>query len=155
MTTETTNTEVKEPTPYEIAAEFVKNNAVSEITERIAVLTQQVKRYSNDYDQARAELIRWRGQTTEFVIDFVKSDDITTDDLKEFAEKMNIELTKEIEVTFKVDVKFTATVPLDFDVDTIDESDFSVRINYEGNTNDFDMEEEYSDIEDFDVSDDN
>jgi len=155
MTTETTTTEVKEPTPYEVAAEFVKNNAVSEITERIAVLTQQVKRYSNDYDQARAELIRWRGQTTEFVIDFVKSDDITTDDLKEFAEKMNIELTKEIEVTFKVDVKFNATVPLDFDVDTIDESDFSVRINYEGNTNDFDMEEEYSDIEDFDVSDDN
>ena len=155
MTTETTNTEVKEPTPYEIAAEFVKNNAVSEITERIAVLTEQVKRERANYDQARAELIRWREQTTEFVIDFVKSDDITTDDLKEFAEKMNIELTKEIEVTFKVDVKFTATVPLDFDVDTIDESDFSVRINYEGNTNDFDMEEEYSDIEDFDVSDDN
>ena len=155
MTTETTTTEVKEPTPYEVAAEFVKNNAVSEITERIAVLTEQVKRERANYDQARAELIRWREQTTEFVIDFVKSDDITTDDLKEFAEKMNIELTKEIEVTFKVDVKFTATVPLDFDVDTIDESDFSVRINYEGNTNDFDMEEEYSDIEDFDVSDDN
>jgi len=140
MTTETT-TEVKEPTPYEVAAEFVKNNAVSEITERIAVLTEQVK--------------RWREQTTEFVIDFVKSDDITTDDLKEFAEKMNIELTKEIEVTFKVDVKFTATVPLNFDVDTIDESDFDVTINYRGGDNDVDMEEEYSDIEDFDVSDDN
>ena len=154
MTTETT-TEVTQPTPYEVAAEFVKNNAVSEITERIAVLTEQVKRERANYDQARAELIRWREQTTEFVIDFVKSDDITTDDLKEFAEKMNIELTKEIEVTFKVDVKFTATVPLDFDVDTIDESDFSVRINYEGGTNDVDMEEEYSDIEDFDVSDDN
>jgi uncharacterized small protein (DUF1192 family) len=155
MTTETTNTEVKEPTPYEVAAEFVKNNAVSEITERIAVLTEQVKRERANYDQARAELIRWREQTTEFVIDFVKSDDITTDDLKEFAEKMNIELTKEIEVTFKVDVKFTATVPLDFDVDTIDESDFEVDITYRGGANDVDMEEEYSDIEDFDVSDDN
>jgi uncharacterized small protein (DUF1192 family) len=155
MTTETTTTEVKEPTPYEVAAEFVKNNAVSEITERIAVLTEQVKRERANYDQARAELIRWREQTTEFVIDFVKSNDITTDDLKEFAEKMNIELTKEIEVTFKVDVKYIATVPLDFDVDTIDESDFEVDITYRGGANDVDMEQEYSDIEDFDVSDDN
>jgi hypothetical protein len=155
MTTETTTTEVKEPTPYEVAAEFVKNNAVSEITERIAKLTEQVKYTRNDYDQARKELLRWKEQTTEFVIDFVKSDDITTDDLKEFAEKMGIELTKEIEVTFKVDVKFNATVPLDFDVDTIDESDFEVDITYRGGANDVDMEQEYSDIEDFDVSDDN
>lgn len=154
MTTETT-TEVKEPTPYEVAAEFVKNNAVSEITERIAQLTEQLKYARNDYDQASKSLRHWRDETTKFVIDFVKSDDITTDDLKEFAEKMNIELTKEIEVTFKVDVKFTATVPLDFDVDTIDESDFDVTINYRGGDNDVDMEEEYSDIEDFDVSDDN
>ena len=75
--------------------------------------------------------------------------------MKEFAEKMGIELTKEIEVTFKVDVKFTATVPLDFIVENIDESDFDIRINYNGNHEDVDMEEEYSDIEDFDVSDDN
>ena len=154
MTTETT-TEVKEPTPYEVAAEFVKNNAVSEITERIAVLTQEVKYARENYDQASKSLNHWRSKTTEFVIDFVKSDDITTDDLKEFAEKMDIELTKEIEVTFKVDVKFTATVSLDFDVETIDESDFDVTINYRGGDNDVDMEEEYSDIEDFDVSDDN
>jgi hypothetical protein len=154
MTTETT-TEVTQPTPYEVAAEFVKNNAVSEITERIARLTEEVKMVRNEYDQARQTLNHWRSKTTEFVIDFVKSDDITTDDLKEFAEKMDIELTKEIEVTFKVDVKFTATVPLDFDVDTIDESDFDVTINYRGGDNDVDMEEEYSDIEDFDVSDDN
>jgi len=91
----------------------------------------------------------------EFVIDFVKSDDITTDDLKEFAEKMNIELTKEIEVTFKVDVKFTATVPLDFDVDKIDESDFDVRVDYRGNDDDIEMNEEYVDTEDFEVSEDN
>ena len=154
MTTETT-TEVKEPTAYEVAAEFVKNNAVSEITERIAQLTEQLKYARNDYDQASKALRNWRDETTKFVIDFVKSDDITTDDLKEFAEKMGIELTKEIEVTFKVDVKFTATVPLDFDVETIDESDFDVTINYRGGDNDVDMEEEYSDIEDFDVSDDN
>lgn len=154
MTTETT-TEVTQPTPYEVAAEFVKNNAVSEITERIAVLTEQVKRERSDYDQARKALLNWKEQTTEFVISFVKSDDITTDDLKEFAEKMGIELTKEIEVTFKVDVKFNATVPLDFDVDTIDESDFEVDITYRGGANDMDMEQEYSDIEDFDVSDDN
>ncbi len=39
--------------------------------------------------------------------------------------------------------------------DEIDESDFDVTINYRGGDNDVDMEEEYSDIEDFDVSDDN
>ena len=154
MTTETT-TEVKEPTPYEVAAEFVKNNAVSEITERIAQLTEQLKYARNDYDQASKSLRHWRDETTKFVIDFVKSDDITTDDLKEFAEKMNIELTKEIEVTFKVDVKFTGTVPLDFDISDIDEHNFDVDITYCGKHEDVEMDEEYSDIEDFDVSEDN
>lgn len=154
MTTETT-TEVKEPTPYEVAAEFVKNNAVSEITERIAQLTEQLKYARNDYDQARQALNNWRTKTTDFVVEHVKDNEIDVDDLKEFADEMGIELTKEIEVTFKVDVKFTATVPLDFDVENIDESDFDIRINYNGNHEDVDMEEEYSDIEDFDVSDDN
>ncbi len=155
MTTETTTTETPKPTNEELAAEFVKNNSVTDIVNRIAHLMRGLENTRNDYDQARKALLHWKEQTTEFVIDFVKSDDITTDDLKEFAEKMGIELTKEIEVTFKVDVKFTATVPLDFDVDTIDESDFDVTINYRGGDNDVDMEEEYSDIEDFDVSDDN
>ena len=155
MTTETTTTETPKPTNEELAAEFVKNNSVTDIVNRIAHLTRGLENTRSDYDQARQALNHWRSKTTEFVIDFVKSDDITTDDLKEFAEKMGIELTKEIEVTFKVDVKFTATVPLDFDVDTIDESDFDVTINYRGGDNDVDMEEEYSDIEDFDVSDDN
>ena len=155
MTTETTITETPKPTNEELAAEFVKNNSVTDIVNRIAHLMRGLENTRNDYDQARKALLHWRDETTKFVIDFVKSDDITTDDLKEFAEKMGIELTKEIEVTFKVDVKFTATVPLDFDVDTIDESDFDVTINYRGGDNDVDMEEEYSDIEDFDVSDDN
>ena len=155
MTTETTTTEVKEPTAYEVAAEFVKNNAVSEITERIARLTEQVKYARNDYDQASKSLKHWREETTKFVIDFVKSDDITTDDLKEFAEKMNIELTKQIEVTFKVDVKFTGTVPLHFDISDIDEHNFDVDITYCGKHEDVEMDEEYSDIEDFDVSEDN
>ena len=155
MTTETTTTETPQPTNEELAAEYVKNNSVTDIVNRIAHLMRGLENTRNDYDQARKALLHWKEQTTEFVIDFVKSDDITTNDLKEFAEKMGIELTKEIEVTFKVDVKFTATVPLAFDVDTIDESDFDVSINYRGGDNDVDMEEEYSDIEDFDVSDDN
>jgi len=155
MTTETTITETPKPTNEELAAEFVKNNSVTDIVNRIAHLMRGLENTRNDYDQARKALLHWRDETTKFVIDFVKSDDITTDDLKEFAEKMDIELTKEIEVTFKVDVKFTATVSLDFDVETIDESDFDVTINYRGGDNDVDMEEEYSDIEDFDVSDDN
>lgn len=154
MTTETT-TEVTQPTPYEVAAEFVKNNAVSEITERIARLTEEVKMVRNEHDQTRKALNNWRTKTTDLVIRHVKKDEIDVDDLKEFAEEMGIELTKEIEVTFKVDVKFTATVPLDFIVENIDESDFDIRINYNGNHEDVDMEEEYSDIEDFDVSDDN
>ena len=154
MTTETT-TEVKEPTPYEVAAEFVKNNAVSEITERIAQLTEQLKYARNDYDQARQGLNHWRTKTTDLVIRHVKKDEIDVDDLKDFAEEMGIELTKEIEVTFKVDVKFTATVPLDFIIENIDESDFNVDISYRGNHEDVEMDEDYSDIEDFDVSDDN
>ena len=155
MTTETITTEVKEPTAYDLAAEFVKNNAVSEITDRIATLTVQLEQARNERNSNWAELRRWKDKVTEFVIEHVKNDDIDTDTLKEFAEEMDIELTKEIEVTFKVDVKFTATVPLDFDASNIDETDFDVRIDYNGNHEDVELDEEYSDIEDFDVSDDN
>jgi len=154
MTTETT-TEVKEPTPYEVAAEFVKNNAVSEITERIARQSEEVIALRANYEQASKELRNWKNSITEFLKDHIKNDDIDTDMLKEFAEELNIELTKEIEVTFKVNVKFTATVPLDFDADKIDESDFNVDIDYRGNHEDVEMDEDYSDIEDFDVSNDN
>jgi tRNA U34 5-carboxymethylaminomethyl modifying enzyme MnmG/GidA len=153
--TEVTTTETPKPTNEELAAEFVQNNSVNEVINRIAHLMRSVENTRSDYEQARKSLLHWKENTTEFIIDFVKSDDITTDDLKEFAEKMNIELTKEIEVTFKVDVKFTATVPLDFDVDKIDESDFDVRVDYRGNDDDIEMNEEYVDTEDFEVSDDN
>lgn len=155
MTTETTTTETPKPTNEELAAEFVKNNSVTDIVNRIAHLMRGLENTRNDYDQARQSFIYWKNKTSEFVVEHVKDNEIDVDDLKDFANEMGIELTKEIEVTFKVDVKFTATVPLDFDVDTIDESDFDVTINYRGGDNDVDMEEEYSDIEDFDVSDDN
>jgi hypothetical protein len=148
-------TEVTQPTPYDIAAEFVKNNAVSEITERIAKQTEEIKQLRIERDERLSKYLNLHNRISEFIIECVKDDAVDIDDLKELADELNIELTKEIEVTFKVDVKFTATVPLDFDVDKIDDSDFDVSINYRGGEDDVDMEEEYSDIEDFEVSDDN
>lgn len=145
-------TEVKEPTAYELAAEFVKNNAVSEITERIAKQTEEIKQLRNAYEVTSKELRNWKNSVTEFIKEHVKDDAIDVDDLKEFANELNIELTKEIEVTFKVDVKFTATVPLDFNINDIDESDFDVRVDYNGNHEDVEVDEDYVDVEDFEVS---
>lgn len=159
MTIETTTNE--QPTPRQMAEAVVNNATPNAIIEEVERLIIDRDYYKNEksllnarYSELNKQLSHWKNSTTTFVTEFIKSDDVTTDDLKEFAEKMNIELTKEIEVTFKVDVKFTATVPLEFEFNEIDESDFDVTIEYSGNS-DIDMEEEYSDIEDFDISENN
>jgi hypothetical protein len=61
--------------------------------------------------------------------------------LKELAAELDIELTKEVEVTFTVEVTATVTVPLDFNAEDIEESDFDIRVNYEGSHDDVECDD--------------
>jgi hypothetical protein len=55
---------------------------------------------------------------------------------KDLADKLDIELTKEIEVTFRVEVTATVTVPIEFDEDDITDADFDITVEYSGTHDD-------------------
>jgi hypothetical protein len=73
--------------------------------------------------------------------------------MKEFAESLGIELTKQIKVKFTAEVEVEMTVPLDFDCDDIREHHFTVSAEFDGMT---DVEVDDTDIciNDFEVEED-
>lgn len=152
MTTATTETTI-ELTPIQIAEQFVKENTSSDIAKRLADLEQKYKWANDALGQTRSQLRNYENTIEEFIKEHITEDSVDVDDLRELAAELDIELTKEVEISFTVTYTAKATVPLDFD-DDIDESDFSVRIEYEGNS-DYEVEETNCDIEDFDIADDN
>jgi len=159
MSTEETTTEA----PYtnqQIAESTVKELSANDLTKELQRLLDEV-----DYRKREAVLAKERAtQSTsrylnlfnsleEFIKEHVKDEQISIDDLKEFAEEVNISLTKSIKVTFSVKCEYEFNVPLDFDDEDITDGDFTVRIS--SNVSDEDVEEtsESYEIEDFEVED--
>ena len=155
MTTENTVTEV-ELTPTQIAENFVKENTTSVIIEEFVNHYNKIEnlkaKLQYQEQETRNQRSRWASMSQtieEFLFEHIKDEQVSIDDLKQLADDLEIELTKEVEVTFTVEVTATVTVPLDFNAEDIEESDFDVRVNYEGshdnvecddiewNTNDF------------------
>lgn len=155
-----TNTEVQEApkSKLQIAEEFVKENNFRDVVDHIVdlqvkadVAIEANQRIINERDMYRNELRNWKNSVEEFLKEHIKDEQVSVDDLKEFAEELDIELTKQVEITFKVDVKFTGTVPLDFDIDDLSDGDFDITIRYNGNDSDVDIDEEWVDVEDFEA----
>ena len=141
MTTENTVTEV-ELTPTQIAENFVKENTTSVIIEEFVNHYNKIEnlkaKLQYQEQETRNQRSRWASMAQtieEFLIEHIKDEQVSIDDLKELAEELEIELTKEVEVTFTVEVTATVTVPLDFNAEDIEESDFDIRVNYEGSHN--------------------
>jgi Asp-tRNA(Asn)/Glu-tRNA(Gln) amidotransferase A subunit family amidase len=143
MTTENTVTEV-EPTPTQIAENFVKENTTSVIVEefvnhynKIENLNRQLDASKSTAEYRRVRLEELIAKTRDFLLTHIANHDgASVDELKELAEELDIELTKEIEVTFRVEVTATVTVPVDFDEDDITDSDFDISVEYSGTHND-------------------
>lgn len=148
MTTQTTTTEL---TPIQLAEEFVKNNSLEVIVKRLVDLENKSKWANDSLTQTRTELGNWKNSITEFLTEHIKDNAIDVDDLQELASELDIALEQEIEVTFNVTVKYTGTVPLGFDTDRISEDMFDVRINFSSRHDGVDLDEDYADIEDFEV----
>jgi hypothetical protein len=158
MTTETTSTEAS-MTPYEFAEDFIKNHSVAEIAEQLVTysesvdnLQNRIQRQANDNDALRSKL---RNQT-ETIEEFLKShigenDSASVDELKELAEELDIELTKTIKVTFKIEAEYEIIVPLDADEDSISEDDFDYSVSYRNNKNDYEENSESYEITDFET----
>jgi hypothetical protein len=141
MTTENTVTEV-ELTPTQIAENFVKENTTSVIIEEFVNHYNKIEnlkaKLQYQEQETRNQRSRWASMAQtieEFLIEHIKDEQVSIDDLKELAAELEIELSKEVEVTFTVEVTATVTVPLDFNAEDIEESDFDIRVNYEGSHN--------------------
>lgn len=149
MTTENTTTESIVPTPAEIAEEFVKANTTSVIIEEFVnhhnTIESLKRKLEYTEQEVRNQRSRWASMA-ETIEEFLKEhisegNSASVSDLKELAEELEIELTKEVEVTFTVEVTATVTVPLDFNAEDIEESDFDIRINYEGSHDDVECDD--------------
>lgn len=159
MTTE--NTTIDTETPEEIAEQFVKNHNSMQIEEElvnhyktIESLKSRVQAEAGNSDHFRQKFNRLEERVAEFLKSHISdNEDASVDDMKEFAESLGIELTKEIKVTFGVEVTVEMTVPLDFDIDDISESNFTVSAEFDGMT-DVEVEDTQIDINDFDVEED-
>jgi vacuolar-type H+-ATPase subunit I/STV1 len=152
MTTETTNNVTPEvQTQADIVGNFVKENDYATVVNRIIKLENDYKYANEALTQTRTELRNWKNSITEFLAEHIKDNAIDVDDLQELADELDIVLEQEIEVTFNVTVKFTGTVPLGFDTDRISDDMFDVRIDFSSRHDGVDLEEDYADIEDFEV----
>ena len=161
MTEETTQVTTEAPlTNQQIAENVVKDLPANEIVNEVKRLLDEV-----DYRKREAALAKERAtqgtsrylnlftSLEEFIKEHVKDEQISIDDLKEFAEEVNIELTKSIRVTFNVKCEYEFNVPLDWVEDDISDGDFTIRIS--SNINDDEVEEtsESFEVEDFKVED--
>jgi histidyl-tRNA synthetase len=164
-TTQVTTEETTDPTKLtltnqQIAESVVKDLPANEIVNEVKRLLDEV-----DYRKREAALAKERAtqgtsrylnlfnSLEEFIKEHVKDEQISIDDLKEFAEEVNISLTKSIRVTFNVKCEYEFDVPLDYTEDDISDGDFTIRIS--SNINDEQVEEtsESYEIEDFEVED--
>lgn len=147
MTTENTTTETQ--TPQQIAEEFIKANTTSVIVEEFVNHYNTIERQKQQLLGREQDVANFRARwasMAETIEEFLKEhisegNSASVTDLKELAAELDIELTKEVEVTFTVEVTATVTVPIDFNAEDIEESDFDIRVNYEGSHNDVECDD--------------
>ena len=68
----------------------------------------------------------------EFVVNGLSANYVSQDDLKELAEMFEIPLTQDVTFTATVSFSVSATVPLGFDMDEIENLDFTASLDYNG-----------------------
>ena len=157
MTTDTTVETVQ--TPQQIAEEFVKANTTSAIIEEFVNHhnTIEALRRNLEYAQqdARNQRSRWASMA-ETIEDFLKThisekDSASVEELKDLADELEIELTKTMRVTFKIEAEYEIVVPLDTNEDDISEDNFDYSVSFRNTNDDWEENSESYEINDFEV----
>ena len=157
MTTDTTVETVQ--TPQEIAEEFVKANTTSVIIEEFVNHHNTIEslRRNLEYAQqdARNQRARWASMA-ETIEDFLKThisekDSASVEELKDLADELEIELTKTMRVTFKIEAEYEIVVPLDTNEDDISEDNFDYSVSFRNTNDDWEENSESYEINDFEV----
>ena len=152
--------ETDTPSNQSIAESVVKDLPANEIVKEIQRLLDDRDYHKKQCAENRirateqqSKYLNLYSTISEFITEHVKDDDISTDDLKELAEELNISLTKSIKVTFTIKAEYEFDVPLDWTDDDISDGDFNISISHNGSDDDMEETSESYEVEDFEVED--
>lgn len=118
-----------------------------ELSLRINTLEREVERLISNFTNANQranDFAQSIDEVRDYIIDAANGFNGLSDDLREIANLLNIELTKTISGTAIYEISWSATVPLDFDADSMEIS-FTVDCeSYEAE--DFDWNEDNCEV---------
>ena len=115
-----------------------------ELAVKVLELEAEVQRLTNNWNFVISDRNEYRQKIDNvkgYFADMVSAGDAISEDMRAIAELLDIELTKTISGTAIYEISWSATVPLDFDADSMEIS--------------FDVECESYEAEDFDWNEDN
>jgi hypothetical protein len=148
MTTETTETVNKY---HKAAVDYVNSHSMADIIDHIEGLEKSYEERMEANRVARGRL----QEMVDIVTKFIKAnyeDGADTDEIKKLADELDIELTKTLTVTFRIDCEFDLVVPLDYDEDNINDGHFNIVVEPNFRDDDIEVDSESVQVEDFDVS---
>ena len=148
MTTETTAQPSKFDIKKQQASDKIHEMTMDDIAGYIATLQVNLEDSKDTNTALRGRLQELVDNVTEFIKDNLDSS--FAGKLKELANELDIELSKDVTISFKVTYTADVTVPIDFDIESIDDSDFDITIRYTGN-DDVDFDNDSTEVEDFEV----
>lgn len=147
------NTTDTQLTPFEQtkqeAREKIASMTLEDIAGYIALTKTRVSELETSNRETRNRLQQLVDTVTEFIKDNYESG-ASSGDLKDLAEELDIELTKTIKVEMKISYYADLIVPIDFDVESIDESDFEVEVTF-NNTRDTEIDNDSTEVDSFDT----
>lgn len=147
MNTEET-TKVTYDTNQAAANTYVLNHNALEVTDHLAEQYRVVEARKQSNTVLRERLQSTVDTVTEFIRNCY-SEGATPDDIKELADELDIELTKDVTVTIKAEVTVELTVPLDFDVDDIQDHMFSINVESNYRNDEITWDSDSIEIDDF------
>lgn len=115
-----------------------------ELSVKVLTLEAEVQRLTNNWNFVISDRNEYRQKIDNvkgYIMDMVSAGDTITSEIKDIADLLGIEMTKTISGTAVYEISWSATVPLDFDADSMEIS--------------FDVECESYEAEDFDWNEDN
>ena len=147
------NTTDTQLTPFEQTKQEAREKIASMTLEDIAGYIALTKTRVSELETSNKE-IRYRLQElVDSVTEFIKNNyqsGASSDDLKELADELEIELTKTIKVEMKISYYAELIVPIDFEEDNLDESDFDIEVTF-NNTRDTEIDNDSTEVDSLDA----
>lgn len=145
------NTTDTQLTPFEQTKQEAREKISSMTHEDIAGYIALTKTRVSELETYNRETRNRLQQLVDTVTKFIKEnleEGASHDDLKQLADDLEIELTKTVKVEMKISYYADLIVPIDFDIENINESDFEVNITC-NTSSETEVDDESTEIDDF------